>query len=52
LNSGDSKRVNINVEKRNGSHETFDEERLTRGVSRSGIPFMIAKDIPGSIKKK
>ncbi|HEY6537209.1 MAG TPA: ATP cone domain-containing protein [Candidatus Nitrosocosmicus sp.] len=52
MNSSDSEQVNINVEKRNGSHETFDKEKLARGVSRSGIPFMMAKDIAESIYKK
>ena len=49
MNGNDSKKVNINVEKRNGSHEAFDEEKLARGVSRSGTPFMMAKDIAKSI---
>jgi len=40
------------LKKRNGSHETFNEEKLARGVSRSGIPFMMAKDIAESINKK
>jgi transcriptional regulator NrdR family protein len=52
LNGNGSQQVNINVEKRNGSHETFDEEKLARGVSRSGTPFMMAKDIAKSIYKK
>ena len=52
LSNSNSEKVNISVEKRNGSHETFDEEKLARGVSRSGIPFMMAKDIAESINKK
>ncbi len=52
MSNSDSEKVNINVEKRNGSHETFNEEKLVRGVSRSGIPFMMAKDIAESINKK
>ncbi len=42
----------INVEKRNGNSETFDEDKLARGVSRSGTPFLMAKDIAKSIHKK
>jgi hypothetical protein len=52
LNSNDSEQVNISVEKRNGSHESFNEDKLARGVSRSGTPFMMAKDIAKSIYKK
>ena len=52
MNGNDSEQVNINVEKRNGSHESFNEDKLARGVSRSGTPFMMAKDIAKSIYKK
>jgi hypothetical protein len=30
----------------------FDEDKLARRVSRSGIPFLMAKDIAKSIHKK
>ena len=49
MNGNDTQQVNISVEKRNGSQETFDEDKLARGVSRSGTPFMMAKDIAKSI---
>jgi transcriptional repressor NrdR len=52
LNGNGSEQVNINIEKRNGTLEAFDEEKLARGVSRSGTPFMMAKDIAKSIQKK
>ena len=52
MNGNGSEQVNINIEKRNGAHEAFDEEKLARGVSRSGTPFMMAKDIAKSIQKK
>ena len=52
MNGNGSKQVNINIEKRNGALEAFDEEKLARGVSRSGTPFMMAKDIAKSIQKK
>jgi transcriptional repressor NrdR len=52
LNGNGSEQVNINIEKRNGALEAFDEEKLARGVSRSGTPFMMAKDIAKSIQKK
>ncbi len=44
--------VEIAVEKKNGNIETFDEEKLTRGISRSGTPFMMAKDIARFIHNK
>lgn len=50
MNGNDTQQqVNINVEKRNGSYEIFDKDKLARGVSRSGTPFMMAKDIAESI---
>jgi transcriptional repressor NrdR len=52
LSENDQEQVKINVEKRNGSQETFDEDKLARGVSRSGTPFLMAKDIAKSIYKK
>ena len=52
MNENDDRQININVEKRNGSHETFDEDKLARGVSRSGTPFLMAKDIAKSLHKK
>ncbi len=39
----------IIVRKRNDSTETFDLNKLTSSISRSGIPFTMAKDIAGSI---
>lgn len=52
MNETDSEQLNIKVEKRNGSYETFDEDKLARGVSRSGTPFLMAKDIAKSLHKK
>ena len=52
MSSNGSEQVSINIEKRNGAIEAFDEEKLARGVSRSGTPFMMAKDIAKSIQKK
>jgi len=40
------------VEKRSGNSEKFDEEKLVRGITRAGTPFMIAKDISKSIITK
>ncbi|MDQ6723435.1 MAG: ATP cone domain-containing protein [Thermoproteota archaeon] len=44
--------VEIAVEKKNGDIEAFDEEKLTTGISRSGIPFIMAKDIARFIHNK
>jgi transcriptional regulator NrdR family protein len=40
------------VEKRSGNSEKFDEEKLVRGITRAGTPFMLAKDISKSIIAK
>ena len=40
------------VEKRSGNSEKFDEEKLVRGISRAGTPFLLAKDISKSITSK
>jgi transcriptional repressor NrdR len=40
------------VEKRSGNSEKFEEEKLVKGISRAGTPFMLAKDISKSIINK
>ena len=52
MNDDTQEQVKISVEKRNGRSEAFDEDKLARGVSRSGTPFVMAKDIAKSIHKK
>lgn len=42
----------LTVEKRSGNSERFDEEKLVRGISRAGAPFVLAKDISKSIIDK
>ena len=42
----------LTVEKRSGNSEKFDEEKLVRGISKAGTPFMLAKDISKSITSK
>ncbi|MDN5845013.1 MAG: hypothetical protein L0H53_01925 [Candidatus Nitrosocosmicus sp.] len=42
----------LTVEKRSGNSEKFDGEKLVRGISRAGTPFMLAKDISKSITGK
>jgi 2-phosphoglycerate kinase len=41
----------IIVGKRNGNTESFDLNKLTSSISRSGIPFTMAKDIAASVHK-
>jgi transcriptional regulator NrdR family protein len=41
--------LGLNVEKRSGNSEKFDEEKLIRGISRAGTPFLIAKDVSKSL---
>ncbi len=42
----------LTVEKRSGNSEKFSEEKLVRGISRAGTPFLLAKDISNSIIEK
>jgi transcriptional repressor NrdR len=42
----------LTVEKRSGNSEKFSEEKLVRGISRAGTPFLLAKDISKSIIEK
>ena len=37
------------VQKRSGNSEKFNEEKIVRGISRAGTPFMLAIDISKSI---
>ena len=39
----------IIIRKRNGNTEIFDLDKITASISRSGIPFTMAKDIAASI---
>ena len=40
------------VEKRSGNKEKFSAEKLRKGISRAGTPFLIAKDISESLANK
>ena len=42
----------LTVEKRSGNSEKFDEEKLVRGISKAGTPFLLAKDNSKSITSK
>ncbi|MBA3750957.1 MAG: hypothetical protein H0X03_08745 [Nitrosopumilus sp.] len=49
MNEIEKQTSEITIEKRNGNIEIFDKEKLTRGISRAGIPFLLSKDIATSI---
>ena len=51
-NSKEQSLSELIVEKRSGNSEKFEEEKLVRGISRAGTPFMLAKDISKSIINK
>src|SRR4029079_7930243 len=51
-NSKDQSLSELIVEKRSGNSEKFDEEKLVRGISRAGTPFLIATDISKSLIHK
>ncbi|MDN5868956.1 MAG: hypothetical protein L0H55_16345 [Candidatus Nitrosocosmicus sp.] len=40
------------VEKRSGNTEKFNTEKLLKGISRAGTPFLIAKDVSESLTNK
>ena len=42
----------LTVLKRSGNSEKFSQEKLVRGISRAGTPFMLANDISKSITSK
>lgn len=44
--------LELTVKKNSGRTEKFDVEKLTRGISRAGTPFLIANDISKSITSK
>lgn len=51
-NSNQQPLSELTVEKRSGNSEKFEEEKLVRGISRAGTPFLIAKEISKSIINK
>ncbi|HYF99759.1 MAG TPA: ATP cone domain-containing protein [Candidatus Saccharimonadales bacterium] len=42
----------LTVLKRSGNSEKFSQEKLVRGISRAGTPFILANDISKSITSK
>ncbi|MDQ3872690.1 MAG: hypothetical protein M3258_03655 [Thermoproteota archaeon] len=46
------KKVAINIERSSGRKEKFDTNKMTQTTSRSGVPFMMARDIAQTVSKK
>ena len=46
------KKIAINIRRSSGRKEKFDVDRMTQTTSRSGVPFMMARDISKNISKK
>jgi transcriptional repressor NrdR len=46
------KKITINIRRSSGRKEKFDLDRMTQTTSRSGVPFMMARDISKNISKK
>jgi hypothetical protein len=46
------KKIAINIRRSSGRKEKFDLDRMTQTTSRSGVPFMMARDISKNVSKK
>ena len=46
------KKKQIIVKRSSGRHEKFDTNRMTQTVSRSGVPFLMARDVAENISNK
>jgi hypothetical protein len=46
------KKTAINIRRSSGRKEKFDLDRMTQTSSRSGVPFMMARDIAKNVSKK
>ena len=46
------KKKQIIVKRSSGRHENFDTNRMTQTVSRSGVPFLMARDVAENISNK
>jgi hypothetical protein len=55
INDNDDKKIKekqIIIERSSGRHEKFDSNRMAQTVSRSGVPFMMAKDVAQNVSNK
>jgi hypothetical protein len=46
------KKIAINIRRSSGRKEKFDVDRMTQTTSRSGVPFMMARDIAKNVSKE
>jgi hypothetical protein len=46
------KKIAINIRRSSGRKEKFNVDRMTQTTSRSGVPFMMAKDIAKNVSKE
>jgi transcriptional repressor NrdR len=46
------KKIPINIRRSSGRKEKFDLDRMTQTASRSGVPFIMARDISKNVSKK
>src|ERR687884_416351 len=46
------KEKQIVIKRSSGRHEKFDINRMTQTVSRSGVPFLMARDISKNVSNK
>jgi hypothetical protein len=48
----DQKLAKVKVRRSSGRTEPYDKERMAKTISRSGTPFLMARDIAKSVSKK
>jgi hypothetical protein len=46
------KKIAVNIRRSSGRKEKFDVDRMTQTTSRSGVPFMMARDIAKNVSKE
>ena len=52
INKRNNKKVAINIRRSSGRKEKFNVGRMAQTTSRSGVPFMMARDISKNVSKK
>ena len=52
INKRKNKKVAINIRRSSGRKEKFNVGRMAQTTSRSGVPFMMARDISKNVSKK
>jgi transcriptional repressor NrdR len=52
INKRNNKKVAVNIRRSSGRKEKFNVDRMAQTSSRSGVPFMMARDISKNVSKK